>query len=93
MSAAADRSADNSAVRWRLARGHALQLPAVRTVRWLRLHEGELWVTAEGRPGEPPPEDWWLAPGGLLRLPEGRPLLAEAWQGASFELLEEARPA
>jgi hypothetical protein len=90
MSAAAD---PDHAGRWRLARGHALQRPGVRTARWLRLHEGELWVTAEGRLGEPPPEDWWVAPGGLLRLPEGRPVLAEAWQGASFELLEEARPA
>ena len=74
---------------WRLAAGQALHLPAVRIARWLRLREGQLWITADGRRGGPPPEDWWLAPGQSLRLPAGTPVLAESWGAASFELLEE----
>lgn len=75
---------------WRLARGHTLHLPAVRAARWLRLREGRLWITADGRFGGPPPEDWWLAAGQSLRLPPSTALLAEACTSASFELLEEA---
>lgn len=74
---------------WHLSRGQSLRLPAVRTARWLRVREGQLWITADGQPGGPPPEDWWVQPGGALRLPAGTPVLAEAWQGSSFELLEE----
>lgn len=74
---------------WRLAPGQTVQLAPARGARWLRLREGQLWVTADGRPDAPPPEDWWLAPGDSLRLPAGTAVLAEGWPAASFELLEE----
>lgn len=78
---------------WRVSRGQALRLPAMRVSRLLRLREGQLWVTADGRLGAAPPEDWWLAPGETLRVPAGARLLASGWPCASFELLEEPDPA
>jgi hypothetical protein len=74
---------------WRLSASQALHLDAAEGARWLRLYEGELWVTADGRLDAPPPEDWWLRAGELLRLPPGTSVLAQAWPAASFELLEE----
>lgn len=74
---------------WRLVRGQTLRLQAARNTRWLRLREGRLWVTAEGRLGGQVPEDWWLAAGQSLRLPAGTEVLAEGWSVASFEVLEE----
>jgi len=76
---------------WRLSRGQTVQLPATRAARWLRLREGQLWITADGRADAPPPEDWWLSPGECLRLPAGTAVLAEGWAATSFELLEEPR--
>lgn len=75
---------------WQTAPGQALKLPAVPSARWLRVREGELWVTADGRRGAPPPEDWWLVAGDCLRLPGGTAVLLEGWPVARFELLEEA---
>lgn len=74
---------------WRLVRGQTLRLQAARNTRWLRLREGRLWVTAEGRLGGQIPEDWWLAAGQSLRLPAGTEVLSEGWSVASFEVLEE----
>lgn len=74
---------------WHIARGEALRLPAAAAPRLLRLRDGQLWVTADGRADAPPPEDWWLAPGESLHVPPGMPLLASGWPVASFELLEE----
>jgi hypothetical protein len=74
---------------WRLAGGQALRLAAQPTARWLRVREGQLWVTADGQPDGPPPQDWWVQPGDSLRVPPGTPVLAEAWKGTSFELLQE----
>lgn len=74
---------------WRLVRGQTLRLQAARNTRWLRLREGRLWVTAEGRLGGQVPEDWWLAAGQSLRLPAGTEVLAEGWSVATFEVLEE----
>ncbi|MBN9204467.1 DUF2917 domain-containing protein [Methylibium petroleiphilum] len=74
---------------WRLVRGQTLRLQAARNTRWLRLREGRLWVTAQGRLGGQIPEDWWLAAGQSLRLPAGTEVLAEGWSVASFEVLEE----
>jgi hypothetical protein len=74
---------------WGLVRGQTLRLQAARNTRWLRLREGRLWVTAEGRLGGQIPEDWWLAAGQSLRLPAGTEVLAEGWSVASFEVLEE----
>jgi hypothetical protein len=76
---------------WQVTPGQALTLPAARTARWLRLREGRLWVTADGRPDAPPPEDVWLTAGDSLRLPPGAAVLAEGWPAASFEVLEEPR--
>ena len=78
---------------WRVTRGQALRLPPMRVARLLRLREGQLWVTADGRLGAVPPEDWWLAPGETLRVPAGARLLASGWPCASFELLEEPNAA
>lgn len=74
---------------WELGRGQTLRLQATRTARWLRLRDGRLWLTAEGRVGAPPPEDWWLSAGESLRLPPGTEVLAEGWSSARFEVLEE----
>lgn len=74
---------------WQLGRGQTLQLQATPIARWLRLREGKLWVTADGRSDGPTPEDWWLSAGECLRLPAGTSALAEGWAPASFELLEE----
>ena len=90
MNATLSSSSRDAGPLWRLARGQTLQLPATRAARWLRLREGQLWITAEGRANAPPPEDLWLAPGECLRLPPGTAVLAEGWPVASFELLEEA---
>lgn len=78
----------DTAALWRLPCGQALHLAAARGERWLRLREGALWITADGRAGGPTPEDWWLGAGDSLRLPAGTPVLAEAWAPASFELLQ-----
>lgn len=75
---------------WRLRPGQAVHLPASRSTRWLRLRDGALWITADGRADAdaPLPDDWWLRPGETLRVPAGTRLLAEGWPFASFELLE-----
>ena len=74
---------------WHVSQGQAVTLAPTRSARWLRLREGRLWVTADGRADAPPPEDWWLSAGESLRLPPGTPVLAEGWPAASFEVLEE----
>lgn len=75
---------------WHLPRGKALSLPRAGTARWIRLVEGRLWLTEEGRP-DALPEDRWLAAGDSLRVAPGTQVLAEGWPAASFELLEEPR--
>lgn len=74
---------------WQLAPKQPRRLAAARAARWLRLREGEAWITADGRRGAPAPEDWWLVAGQTLRLPAGMSVVVEGWPGASFELLEE----
>jgi hypothetical protein len=75
---------------WQLHPGEAMRLPASPSTRWLRLRDGAMWITADGRddPEAPLPEDWWLRPGETLRVPAGSRFLAEGWPSASFELLE-----
>jgi hypothetical protein len=87
--ATARKPAASSDPLWRLAAGCLQRLPAVRAARWVRVHEGALWLTADGRPGAPPPQDWWLLPGQSLRLPARTPVLLEGWPTASFEVLED----
>src|SRR5687768_4835180 len=72
---------------WRLGRGQALSLPAVRRARWLRVTDGELWLTGDGQPGEPA-EDCWLGKGALSLLPADRAVVIEGHPRASFQLLE-----
>jgi hypothetical protein len=74
---------------WRLRPGQALSLPAVRRARWLRVVDGEAWLTAASAPGQPA-EDRWLQPGGLWLLPAGRDAVIEGHPRASFQLLEPA---
>jgi hypothetical protein len=73
----------------RLRPGEAVSLPAVRRARWLRVVDGEVWLTTGGEPGQPA-EDCWLKPGGLWPLPAGRDAVVEGHPRASFQVLEPA---
>ena len=55
---------------WQLRPGEARRLPASSSTRWLRLRDGAMWITADGRddPDAPLPEDWWLRPWARLAL-------------------------
>ena len=75
---------------WRLAPGQALRLPAVGRERWLRVLEGEVWLTLSSTPASGS-DDTWLAPGGQSLLPAGREVVLEGHPRASFQLLEPAR--
>jgi hypothetical protein len=77
-------AASRSGALWNLPRGKALALPRAALPRWIRLIEGQLWLTELGQP-----DDHWLKPGDSLRLAAGAEVLAEGWPAASFELLEE----
>lgn len=77
-------AASRSGALWHLPRGKALALPRASMARWIRLVEGQLWLTELGQP-----DDRWLQPGDSLRLAPGVEVLAEGWPAASFELLEE----
>ena len=57
---------------WQLRPGEAMRLPASPSTRWLRLRDGAMWITADGR-DDP-------AAGSRFR--------AEGWPSASFEMLE-----
>lgn len=78
-----------STATWRVAPGQAMRLPPVRRARWLRVLDGELWLTFDGRPGEPP-DDCWLGAGTLTPLPAGREVVLEGHPAAAFQLLEPA---
>jgi hypothetical protein len=85
---ASAHNVSRSGALWHVPRGKALALPQAPMPRWIRLVEGRLWLTEEGR-SDAVPEDRWLSPGDSLRLAPGTQVLAEGWPSASFELLEE----
>jgi hypothetical protein len=74
---------------WHVGRGQALRLPAVGRARWLRVVDGEVWLTASGTPDDPA-GDCWLRRDGLALLPAHRAVVLEGHPRASFQLLEPA---
>jgi hypothetical protein len=74
---------------WHVGRGQALRLPAVGRARWLRVVDGEVWLTASGTPDDPP-GDCWLRRDALALLPAHRAVVLEGHPQASFQLLEPA---
>ena len=74
---------------WHVGRGQALRLPIVGRARWLRVVDGEVWLTASGTPDDPP-GDCWLRRDGLALLPAHRAVVLEGHPHASFQLLEPA---
>lgn len=77
---------------WKLARRQACVLPAAGQGRWLRVLEGELWLTRTAD-AVAASEDCWLRTGQRLRLPAGAGFVVEAWHDSRFELLLEPVPA
>src|SRR5690349_4607532 len=74
---------------WTLAQGQARRLAGSRQTRWLRVLEGELWLTRTLRTdqGQPADDDLWLRAGERLALPPGVEFVAEGWRDSRFELL------
>ncbi len=75
---------------WQLAPGRSSTLRAASRTRWLRVSEGRLWVTANGRLGGAVPDDAWVLPGQVLEVPAGVEAVLEGWPQASFQVLEAA---
>jgi len=78
---AADHGAD-----WRLTQGEALKLPIGPGPRELKVLEGRVWLTRDGRLDRPA-LDVWLEAGDSLAVPSGAELVLEAWPQARFQLL------
>ncbi|NML13633.1 DUF2917 domain-containing protein [Azohydromonas sp. G-1-1-14] len=71
---------------WTLARRQARHLGAARQTRWLRVLEGELWLTRTATDAAAS-EDLWLRAGDRLALAPGAEFVAEGWRDSRFELL------
>ncbi|HLO93563.1 MAG TPA: DUF2917 domain-containing protein [Burkholderiaceae bacterium] len=84
-SASIQRAADHGAD-WRLAQGEALKLPIGPGPRELKVLEGRVWLTRDGRLNRPA-LDVWLEAGDTLAVPSGAVLVLEAWPQARFQLL------
>jgi hypothetical protein len=80
------RSHSAAAPVWTLARRQVRRLAATRQTRWLRVLEGELWLTPSSTAGRAS-EDMWLRAGQRLELPAGVEFVAEGWRDSRFELL------
>lgn len=81
------RSRSAAAPVWTLARRQARRLGAARQARWLRLLEGELWLTRSAPAGDAASEDLWLRAGERVELPPDVEFVAEGWRDSRFELL------
>jgi hypothetical protein len=81
------RSHSAAAPVWTLPRRQARRLVASTQTRWLRVLEGELWLTPTSGEGLPASEDLWLRAGERLVLPPGAEFVAEGWRDSRFELL------
>lgn len=68
-----------------LRRGKALRQVA-RAPLWLRVVQGRVWVTRDGRPGRAP-DDLVLEPGALLPLARGEGVVVEAFEDSRLEWL------
>lgn len=78
---AADHGSD-----WRLSQGEALKLPIGPGARELKVLEGRVWLTRDGRMNRPA-LDVWLEAGDSIAVPSGAELVLEAWPHARFQLL------
>lgn len=76
---------------WLLERGQALTLLPQAMPRWVRVVEGEVWLTLTARDGRGS-DDWWLLRGDRWMLPSGAAAVLEARGRARFELLELPEP-
>lgn len=65
---------------WQLAAGRAVSLQA-RSAHVLRVRQGRLWVTFDAT-AHAASEDLVVGPGESLRVPAGRRLVMEPWDGA-----------
>jgi hypothetical protein len=80
------RSHNAAAPVWTLSRRQARRLAATRHRRFLRVLEGELWLTPSAG-ARHASEDLWLRAGQRLELPAGVEFVAEGWRDSRFELL------
>jgi hypothetical protein len=85
------RSRNASAPVWTLAHRQARRLAAARQTRWLRVLEGEIWLTPSST-ARRASEDLWLRAGQRLELPAGVEFVAEGWRDSRFELLLAPNP-
>lgn len=70
---------------WSLGRGRTLHRVA-RAPQWLRVAQGRVWVTRDGRP-DAPPDDLVLERGALLPLARGEGVVVEAFEDSRIEWL------
>jgi hypothetical protein len=71
---------------WALEAGQALSLPIGPGARELRVLDGRVWLTRQGR-ADRPAQDVWLQPGEAIILGSGERVVLEAWPRARFQLL------
>lgn len=71
---------------WRLSQGEALKLPIGPGARELKVLEGRVWLTRDGRMNRPA-LDVWLEAGDSIAVPSGAELVLEGWPQARFQLL------
>lgn len=83
---AAHLSAGREAAHWSLGRGEAQRLDIGPGPRFLRVAEGQVWLTTAGQ-GEQMGEDRWLDAGESTWLADGSEVVLEAWGEARFQLL------
>lgn len=80
----ARRSVD--AASWLLPRGEARRLSVGPGDRWLKVAEGQVWLTTAGS-GDELAEDQWLKAGEQVWLADGSEVVIEARGEACFQLL------
>jgi hypothetical protein len=71
---------------WELGQGQALSLPIGPGARELRVLEGRVWLTRNGRTDRPA-QDVWLGAGEAIILGSGEQVVLESWPSARFQLL------
>jgi hypothetical protein len=73
---------------WQLAPRQATTLAAEAETRWLRVEQGNVWITRRNGPEQA--DDIWLGAGESLALPAGSEWVLEGWPQARLSLLLEA---
>jgi len=71
---------------WTLGQGQVIRLAVHRNPRQLRVIDGSLWLTTQGR-RDRPAEDIWLLPGEMMELPARSEWVVEARGAGRFQLL------